>query len=48
MPGEKEILIIQKAVMYDLKLILEKDQGKTYSVEELKEIIDAYISGAQQ
>ena len=48
MPSEKEILIIQKAAMYDLKLILEKDPGKTYSVEELKEIIDAYIAGAQQ
>ena len=48
MPSEKEILIIHKAVMYDLKLILEKEPGKSYSVEELKEIIDAYISGAQQ
>ena len=48
MPTEKEVLLIQKATMYDLKRILEQDQDKTYSVEELKALIDAYISGAEQ
>ena len=46
MPTEKEVLLIQKATMYDLKRILEQDPDKTYSVEELKALIDAYISGA--
>ncbi|MCI8922360.1 MAG: hypothetical protein HFE88_11045 [Acutalibacter sp.] len=48
MPTEKEVLLIQKATMYDLKRILEQDPDKTYSVEELKALIDAYISGAEQ
>ena len=48
MPTEKEVLLIQKATMYDFKRILEQDPDKTYSVEELKALIDAYISGAEQ
>ena len=48
MPTEKEIVIIQKATMYDLKRILEADPDKTYSVEELKKIIDSYITGVEQ
>ncbi len=48
MPTEKEVLLIQKATMYDLKRILEQDPDKTYTVEELKALIDAYISGAEQ
>lgn len=47
-PGEKEILIIQKATMYDLKKILEADPNKTYTVEELVKLIDSYIAGAAQ
>lgn len=48
MPTEKEILMIQKATMFDLKQILEGDPDKTYTVEELKKIIDAYIAGVSQ
>ena len=48
MPTEKEILMIQKATMYDLKQILEADPDKTYTVKELKEIIDTYIAEASQ
>ncbi|MCI8414191.1 MAG: hypothetical protein HFF00_01010 [Ruminiclostridium sp.] len=48
MPTEKEILMIQKATMFDLKQILEADPDKTYTVEELKKIIDAYIAGVSQ
>ncbi len=45
---EKEILLIQKATMYDLKRILEADPDKTYTVEELKQLIDSYILGVEQ
>ncbi len=48
MPGEKEILMIQKATMFDLKQILEADPDKTYTVDELKALIDAYIAGMSQ
>lgn len=46
---EKETLMIQKATVYDLQKILEKsEKGKTYTVEEIKELMDAYIKGAEQ
>ena len=48
MPSEKEILIIQKAAMFDLKRILEAHPDKTYTVDEIKQIIDTYITGAEQ
>ncbi len=48
MPTEKEIVIIQKATVYDLKRILEESPDKTYTVEELKKILDAYITGVEQ
>lgn len=49
MPTEKEIAIIQKATIYDLQKILENgDENKTYTVEELKKLMDAYIKGAEQ
>ena len=43
MPTEKEVILIQKATMYDLKRILEQEPDKTYTVEELKQLIDSYI-----
>ena len=46
MPSEKEINIIQKAAMYDLIQILEEHPEKQYTLEEMKQIIKAYLSGA--
>lgn len=49
MPSEKEISIIQKATIYDLQKILESgEEGKTYTVDELKKIMDAYVKGTEQ
>ena len=48
MPTEKEIVIIQKATVYDLKRILKENPEKTYTMEELEKILDAYITGAEQ
>ena len=47
MPTEQEILIIQKAAMYDLMPLFEQDPGKSYTVEEVKKIIDAYVAGSE-
>lgn len=47
MPADKEILMIQKATMFDLKQILESNPDKTYTVDALKALIDAYIAGLQ-
>ena len=48
MPTEKDTLIIQKATVYDLQKIIEKGEKETYTPEEIKELMDAYIAGAQQ
>ena len=48
MLSEAEIAIIQKAAMYDLIEILETDPEKTYTPEELKKIIRAYIAGKEK
>lgn len=45
MPVEKEILFVQKAMAYDLVRIFESDPKKTYTPEELKELLAAYIKG---
>lgn len=44
MPTEKEILIIQKAAMFDLIDIFESNPEKeNYTPEEIKTIIKAYL-----
>ena len=49
MPIEKEISIVQKATVYDLQRILDNgEEGKTYTFEEIKKIMDAYIAGTEQ
>jgi len=48
MSSEKEILVAQKAAMFDLIQILKKQPDKTYTVEELEALIVAYITGAEQ
>lgn len=48
MPTEKEIVMIQKATVYDLKRIFREQPDKTYTQEELEKILDAYITGAEQ
>lgn len=48
MPTENERKDVQKAMAYDLTRLFEKDPEKTYTVKELKELIDAYISGVSQ
>lgn len=49
MPTEKEITIIQKATIYDIQKILDANEpNKTYTAEEIKKLLDAYIRGAEQ
>lgn len=43
MSGEKEILVTQKAAMFDLLQIIESQPDKTYTAEEIKALIVAYI-----
>lgn len=48
MPIEKEIAIIQKAAIYDLIGLLETDSKQEYTVEEIKELMKAYIKDTEQ
>lgn len=48
MPAENEREDVQKAMAYDLIRIFERDPDKSYTAKELKELIDAYISGLKQ
>ena len=48
MPTEKDTLMIQKATVYDLEKLIEKGEKETYTPEEIKALMDAYIAGAQR
>ena len=48
MPSEKETIMIQKATVYDLQKIIEKENKPSYTPEEIKALMDAYILGVQQ
>lgn len=49
MSSEAEIKIVKKATLYDLMKILrgqlKQDPGKTYTYEELQNLVDAYLEG---
>ena len=45
MASENEIINHQKAAMYDLINILEKQGKETYTLSEIKSAIDAYFTG---
>lgn len=47
MPSEKDSMMIQKATVYDLQKLLEKGTKETYTVDEIKALMDAYIEGVQ-
>lgn len=48
MSAEKEILMFQKSTVYDLLQLIKKDPGKTYTVEELEQLLTAYVKGLEQ
>ena len=48
MPIDRESNEIKKSMAYDLLKVLRDAPDKTYTVEELEKLIDAYIAGAQQ
>lgn len=45
MPTNQESMDIKKAMAYDLLIILKSEEGKTYTAEEVEQIIQAYIAG---
>lgn len=48
MSTEKEIIMFQKSTVYDLLQLIKKNSDKTYTVEELEELLTAYVRGLEQ
>lgn len=48
MASEKEIIMFQKSTVYDLLQLIEQTPNKTYTQEELKEMLKAYVKGLEQ
>ena len=48
MPTENERKDVQKEMAYDIIRIFDQNHDKSYTAKELKELIDAYISGLKQ
>ena len=49
MASEKEIAIVQKATVYDLIDIIESRPDKqSYTPEEIKALMKAYVKGTEQ
>ena len=48
MPTEKEIILAQKAMAFDLTQVVESQPDKTYPAEEVKQLLVAYIKGLEQ
>jgi hypothetical protein len=43
-----EIIVVQKATVYDIQRILKENPGKTYTEEEIIQLLDAYITSVTQ
>lgn len=48
MPTSEEILMVKKSTVYDILDLLENDDKKEYTEEEIKQILKAYISGCSK
>lgn len=49
MPSKEEIQVVRKATVYDLQKIFKNgEKGKTYTAEEIEELMDAYVKGTEQ
>ena len=45
MPTAEEILVVKKATVYDIIDVIESDDKKEYTQEEIKQLLKAYITG---
>ena len=48
MPTEKEIKIIEKATLYDLRRLIKNSGKESYTVEELCELLDTITDAKDQ
>lgn len=48
MPSEKELIMYQKSTILDLLQIIKQDPDRTYTAEELEDLMMAYVKGLEQ
>lgn len=48
MPTADWTIIAQKAMAFDLTQVIKSQPDKTYSAEEVEQLLVAYIQGAEQ
>lgn len=48
MPSEKELIMYQKATIYDIIRLIKKDPEKTYTADELEAMLNVYAEGLEQ
>ena len=48
MSTEREIIMFQKSTVYDLLQLIKREPNKTYTTEELEELLTAYVKGLEQ
>ena len=48
MPSEKELIMYQKSTVLDLLQLIKRDPDKTYTAEELEDLMMAYVKGLEQ
>jgi hypothetical protein len=48
MPTKDEIIVVQKATVYDICRIVEANPDKTYTAEDIKQLLDAYIISVER
>lgn len=50
MPSSQEIEIVRKATVYDLQEVLceQAEEGTTYTPEDIRRLLRAYIKGTEQ
>lgn len=46
-PSEKELIMYQKATAFDILDLIESSPKQTYTPEELRELVKAYIKGLE-
>ncbi len=47
-PSEKERMMYQKATMYDVIRLIQKNPKKTYTASELEALLNAFAEGLEQ
>lgn len=45
MPTERESADVRKAMAFDLLVVIKENKDKTYTAEDLEQLILAYIAG---